>query len=88
MEELEAKEFAQKHVDEMNAENTGIEGVTWVVKGALKLKKGYYFDYTFEFKDPENPPMLAGAPGFIVLVDGNIEVVGWAEYSDIKSQAS
>ncbi|MBO3697307.1 hypothetical protein [Roseivirga sp. E12] len=88
MQELEAKEFAQKHVDEMNAKNTDIEGVTWVVKGSLKLKKGYYFDYTFEFKDPENPPMLAGAPGFIVLADGNIELIDWTEYSDIKSQAS
>jgi hypothetical protein len=88
MEESEARVFAQMHVDKMNAENTDIKGVTWIVKEALKLKMGYYFDYTFEFKDPENSPMLAGAPGFIVLSNGSIEVVGWAEYSDVRSQIS
>jgi len=61
-------------------------GFRWVLDPGTLLADGWYFDYRFErTQGVGDPPLYAGAKGFIVLANGNVRDLSWPEWQKLRS---
>jgi hypothetical protein len=64
-----------------------LPGVYYSISNAKEYKDCYYFNFLLSDKDGrplQNPPLIAGAPGFIVdKTTGNLEVISFGRLSKL-----
>lgn len=79
----EAIKIAQGHIDKMNVNNPYKDTMVWILKEPIKTELGFYFNYTFDLTDPNNPIGFGGAPGFVVNNDGKVIDLSLGEYHEL-----
>jgi hypothetical protein len=85
MDKDNAIKIAKAHLDKMNSENPYSNAIIWTLKEPISLNKDFYFDYSFDLINPENPFTLGGTPGFIVSTyDEKIIDISWEEYHKLE----
>lgn len=82
----EAIKIAQKHIENLNANNPYKDVMVRTLSEPVKIDLGFYFDYTFDLinPDPDNPIGFGGAPGFVVNDDEKIIDLNWGEYHKLN----
>jgi hypothetical protein len=78
----EATELARAHLERHPFPE---EGFRWVLDAGTLLPQGWYFEYRFERTHGSgDPPLYAGAKGFIIMQDGCARDVSWPDWQKIS----
>ena len=83
MKEAAAKALAEQYLQRNPIDHPDL---VWILGAARATRFGWYFDFAYRSlqERPEDAEgAIGGAPGFLVLPDGNIRVVGWEELERI-----
>ena len=71
----EALLHATRHIQEIPP----LEDCVWILRDGKQAENAWYFDYALEPLPGKECPIVAGAPGFLVLHNGDIRTVSWSE---------